>query len=93
MRMAFTTAIGVLIGLLMVGVELLESPLTMLLAVVNLPGIAACAGLSKVGLAPSTGFDSDLLAWIFLGTIMQWTFIGALVGCVLHLKDRRRVKG
>ena len=94
MKIAFSTAIGILVGLLlvwcMVWQPLQESGLLLGVQFVNVPGFLVCAALAHVGIGPHTGFDVDMFDWFLMGIMVQWTVIGIVCGVILQVRERRR---
>jgi hypothetical protein len=94
MRIAFSTAVGVLVGLLTVACMMCEpmqnSVLLPFLQLMNLPGLLLCLPFKAIGILPNTGGSVDFLDWMLLGALLQWTLVGVVWGIIGRMKARKQ---
>jgi len=88
MKIAFMTALGVLVGILMVIFSFLGGGLVML---VNYPAFLVCAALSMISSSNPTGTQPFFYDVMVSAIVVQWAIIGAIVGTVMQIRSRKKM--
>ena len=89
MKIAFMTALGVLVGILMVIFAFLGGGLVIML--VNYPAFLVCAALSMISSSNPTGTQPFFYDVMVSAIVVQWAIIGAIVGTVMQIRSRKKM--